>query len=46
MLNKKAGIKRILDKKKQKVSFIKVFGSTISIVISKEKSHKLDIYKN
>lgn len=31
---------------KQDVGHIKTFGSTVSVVISKEKRHKSDIYKN
>lgn len=36
----------MLDQKKQDVSHIKVFGSSISIIITEKKRYKLDIYKN
>lgn len=32
--------------KKQDVSHVKVFGSTVSVVIPREKSHKSDVHKN
>lgn len=32
--------------KKQDVSHVKIFGSTVSVVIQREKRHKSDVHKN
>lgn len=39
-------LEEIWTEKKKDISYVKVFGSVVSMLIHKEKRHKSDIYKN